>query len=270
MCVFDGEVTVANTRIAVCQCANDGRQFTMYENAISHSVDANAMILAVPGDAAKLELIDVSATEDPWDKLEEPVYTGGGSGRDEYDLASFCAVDDDPPLEVVQVGGYRCSIAPGLADLKRSKAIQLPPNIESILGEHYPAGYCFLICQFDAITGDDKRKMHPIAYKHEMHVSGCLFIPTLHAHGKATGDETESKRAKTHDDAVRIDWDHVLYLINAHLYLRSRDNSIDEYSWPKCRNIGELATGVECPVKSVQRVRIFRYTTTPNGDHWAK
>ena len=96
MCVFAGDVDVENTRIAVCRC-NNSWQFTMYQNALSNSPAANAMILAVPCKAEDLVLHDMSHVQDPWDALEpiaSPSFGRKGSGRDEYDLAEFAAQDE--------------------------------------------------------------------------------------------------------------------------------------------------------------------------------
>lgn len=270
MCIFAGDVNVGKTRIAVALCA-PGRQFTMYENAVD-SDRPNAMILPVPGDAAHVELVDMSTVHSPWEKLEDATPRGkGGSGKDEYDLAEFAAIDEEPPLEVHQVGAYRCSLAPSIGDLKRSLEIELPPNIEAILGEHYGTGYCFLICQFDAAQNIN---MHPIAYTHDIAAGGSLFIPTRHAHGgTAKRRKTESGNgnvAPDDDDDDKGDYDHTVYMINCcvrplagGLYFSST------YMRTQCKNLAEFSPNLDCGIYNVQRIIIPPSRKTPNGDHWS-
>ena len=285
MCIFVATVEVGRTKIAVARYADGKRQFIMYENVVSGVVSANAMILPIPADASSVELIDMSTIALPWDLIEDATPKSPSYGtHDEYDLAEFAAVDDEPPLEVVTVGGYRCSIAPGLADIKRSLAIEVPANIEEVLRDHYAEGYCFLICQFggggDATTAI---KMHPIAYSHDVRPGSGLFLPTRHAHGGGgSGDATTAveaitKRAKTdaaYGEHVEVhDYDHILYLINATtLAPPSTYDYAHRYFHTRCTNLGDMIPdhGIRCPIKFVQKVAISAASHAPNGDQWAE
>ena len=97
--------------------------------------------------------------------------------HDEYDLAEFCSVS---PIPVQRVGGYLCSIIPGVDDFGRvSKDVfLLPPDIESVLHEHYTKGFSFVVCVFEGDVA-----AHPIAYSSARLENNQLFIPTRHAHG---------------------------------------------------------------------------------------
>jgi hypothetical protein len=274
MCIFVLPAQVYGTKIAAARYAGGKRQFLMYENVV-RSDTTNTMILPVPAPATSVEFVDMSAVEEPWLQLEDatPRSPSYGAGKDEYDLAEFCAVDE-PPLEVFKVGGYRCSIAPSVADIRRSVEIEVPDGIEALLAEHYGSGYCFVICAFDA---DEKHgmAMHPIAYTHDLaDASAPLFLPTRHAHGRVPADTGESatKRVRTHEDPTDEgdDFDHTLYLINAQtLAPRSTYDSASNYSKTRCSNLSAMI-GADCPVERVQKVRISAASKAPNGDQWAE
>lgn len=189
MCIFANPVkTVSNTRIAVFPLSY-GRQLTVYTNsvAISKRGKGNAMILPFPRrQGASVELVDFSKYPgDFWrdcDSLfpEYNVYAASGG-------FSFGSVQGSAPktLPVQRIGGYNCSIAESIEDLKRinSNVFEISHEAGEILSKHYAKGYSFVIAQFDHdVSG------HPLGVISARMDNDMLYIPTRHEHGEPSND----------------------------------------------------------------------------------
>ena len=97
-------------------------------------------------------------------------------------------------LAVTQVGNFKVSVVPTLADFHRLRldVFKLDTNAQNLLAKFYKDGYGFMVCQLDKGA-----KFHPIAYTHQLLSETELFVPTVHYHGDM------------HD---AVDWDHDIYV----------------------------------------------------------
>ena len=181
MCIFANTVEkVSNTRIAVAPLPGGNSQLTIYENR-AMSQGQNAMILPVPWGPNGVKLISMEQYRNIWSDLElyfpkSPSFSASAS-------FGWGGSASKAPLQVWQVGGYKCSIASCIDDIDRLNpgVFTLPPDIKQLLVEHYTEGFGFVVCMFDGSVAE-----HPIAYISHMHKSGHLFIPTMHEHGEHT------------------------------------------------------------------------------------
>lgn len=214
MCIFNTVTEeVSGTRILVAPLP-DNRQLVVYENQVTSTTD-NAMILPVPCDPdGVITMVDMSGYTDIFEDCEKyfeppsPSYDSNnwGSGKDEYDLASFAAI------EVLQVGAYKVSIVPSIDDLDRldDEVFKLTPKTKSVLSAHYARGFQFVVCMFSA--ADSIQHHHPIAYTHPRLPTPfgiTLFVPTVHEHG-STHDDTK----KPPSGLVDAHFDHTIYSVN--------------------------------------------------------
>lgn len=182
MCIFTGPVeNVSNTKILVAAIQHDHcRQMTVYENNVE-TKNPNTMVLPVPS-GQSINFVDLSKY--PGDVFKEcdtffPQLiekSGGGSfGFGFSEAAEYLVIE--------KVGGYECSIANSIDQMKKAdpNVFVLPDNIEEVLRRHYSEGFSFIICKF----GNAKISKHPIAYTSSRLRNGNIFIPTRHEHGEA-------------------------------------------------------------------------------------
>lgn len=187
MCIFVAPVLrVSKTRIAVAPLS-DNRQLIVYENQVSQQPGArNAMVLPVPA-GQPVTLVDFSKYPfggNFWDDCDSLIPRAITNNAMSFGGGFGVATKDVETLPVQRVGAYMASVVPSLADFGRLDAsvFQLPKDIESILVEHYAAGFSFVVCLFTGNVG-----AHPIAYTSARLPNGNCFIPTRHAHGSGFG-----------------------------------------------------------------------------------
>jgi len=192
MCIFNRPVaTVSGTNILVLR-TNNGRQITIYENAVSAVPGAqgsNAMILPAPfkdtpgNDVEFLNLKNSASLfkdlndcfpEKPEPKSNSMYWSSSDSQRRH--------------LEVHSVGAYNMSFARNLSDLDRidPKVFKVSPEVSVILSAEYKQDFGFVICAFDS---SKDIKPHPVGYIHDSFKDGQLFVPTKHEHGSGGKDD---------------------------------------------------------------------------------
>jgi len=247
MCIFNKPIKeVSQTKILVSPTP-DNRVLTVYENTVGvegtvrtaadkkieelekkqAEKNANAMILPAPLHTGNpIKLLDLSTGftfEDCHACFPKPAPTrmarsrGKKSANDEY-------------LEVFTVGAYNVSIAENLDDLRRidPSVFKVEPNVDQLLGEHYPKSFGFVICCFDS---SKEIKPHPMGYICDVdYEDKSLFVPCRHEHGGGKGD-------------ARAHFDHVIYSINT---TNSSGKSVEE-------EIAALPDGIP-PSKTVHEV----------------
>lgn len=116
-----------------------------------------------------------------------------------------------PALAVFRSGSYQYSVVPSLADFGRLRTDIFNmegSEVGDLLARHYPSDqFVFLACIIDASA-----EFAPIAYTHDKHVSGTIFVPTRHHHGPSHRGHF---RAAAEDHAAAADWDHEIYSIGS-------------------------------------------------------
>lgn len=247
MCIFSGTVVhVAKTKIFVavthlCQLIQQNGQLyqqpygnplqlTVYENEVGAKAGA-AMILPFPlvGDGY-VAFADFSRYPDFFSQLdalfprpEQAYYKSRGS----LTLTNEGA----PMLAVHEVGSYKASIVPSLADFARLRndVFHLEPDTAQVLKQHYSQDFGFMVCILDP----SKDKYHPFAYVHNYGGRG-LFVPTRHYHpGTAAAavppldtaglDFEDRFLAAELASGGQSDWDHAIYVLNDPRLLQSRE-----------------------------------------------
>lgn len=200
MCCFSRPVySVSNTEIFVCDAGV--RQITVYGNRVQLKDGApTAMILPVPCSAANaakegcgITVHDMSHAGPLFERMFE-LFPSGSLSRhtDSLDAKSNT---QSSPLAVHRSGSYRYTIVPTLADFGRLRrevfSIDPASPLAALFAAHYASGFAFLVCIIDASA-----TFAPIAYEHDKHASGAVFVPTRHYHGDGA------------DEATAHDWDH--------------------------------------------------------------
>jgi len=225
MCIVANETHLSNTQIFAAVCGSDGkvpkRQLVVYQNQAHAPANANGdnfMCLPVPlkdglvpkehialynfsgeGKPAKLKQMYDNFFENLNAQYERPPVSRSLNSKSESSRSA------PGYLEVVQVGGYKCSLARTPDDvLNLDPAVfGKPVGLNAVLQANYPHNYGFLLCAFKQAK-NEKKEFHPLLYTHPIAEDGKLFIPTRHYHGK--GDPT----SKTADD-----WDHRIFVMGA-------------------------------------------------------
>ncbi len=253
MCIFAYPIhQVTDTRILVASCGNNV-QFTVYENKVSCD-SGNAMILPVP--EGNIQLFDMSKYPGIiWDDLDhsfprrmmESHAFGGFGGGGGWGTKSV--------LPVQQVGGYKCSVVPTLADMCRinSAVFTLPKDIETLLQTHYGKGFSFIVCMFERVVN-----AHPIAYMHMMKSDGTVFIPTRHEHGEEVSFDTSS--------GFRMSEEPSLIIHNATCDICSRQIGGIRY---KCMNCDNFDTCSMC-IDKHDHMHTFARIKYPTENLWTE
>lgn len=193
MCVVSSKsAVVSNTGILVVPLPN-GRQLTVYGNRVS-TASEGAMILPVPRGTNPIELVDLSAYPDMFEKLNKTRFLSRGG------LMFF--KNGSRQIEVVDVGSYRVSIVDDFDQFPRLNRdeFRLTNDLMAFMARFYSLNFSFIICKLRA--GVDTT-YHPFGYRHDQ-VNGKMFIPTMHYHL----DDSEH---------VHVDWDHSIYLWNGQM-----------------------------------------------------
>lgn len=222
MCIVANECHLSNTQIFAAVCGyNKGqptRQLVLYENKAhapaNNTHKSNFMCLPIPladglDPKEHISLYSFSSKDKP-DKLKilydefftilsenfdsKPVGRGLGGGMSRGDF-----------LEVMQVGGYKCSFARVPKDVLNldPDVFGRPVGLYDVVRNNYPKDFAFLVASFQQDPAKPE-KFHPILYTHPIAENKRFFIPTRHYHGKGDPEST-----------VADDWDHKIYVMGA-------------------------------------------------------
>lgn len=254
MCIFAINVSrVHKTRIFVAPTV-DGRQLTVYENAVeatpTRNIDSedervttkhNAMILPCPinEDGEEVTLIDLSGKGDnkfSFNELDECfpklfILTKG------ITKGKKMAAREEA-LEVIEIGAYKVSVAPTIKDLKRANKgiFKISAGTRKVLKRLYEEGYGFVICMFDTTKNIEP---HPIGYIHDRLPSGDLFVPCKHVHD-----------GKTHRTEH---FDHSIYSLDARDSNNRNMKSVDQLKTEYKKKAKEEHSNYEHPLYKVDK-----------------
>jgi hypothetical protein len=204
MCMFSKPVnSVASTKLLVID--NGPKQVTVYSNKVDlKDGKPTAMILPVPCNDASAELCgirvyDLTACIGLMSTLDSMFMDRSPSLQSARGSRSRSALG--PPIEVLRSGSYRYSVVPALADFARLQhevfGVDPSSDLGTLLSKHYATGFAFMVCIIDATAA-----FAPIAYEHDKHTSGRVFVPTRHFHG--------STRPAGRGPEIEDHWDHTV------------------------------------------------------------
>jgi hypothetical protein len=209
MCIISGNVhKVAKTNIFVAPLEDGQRQLTVYSNVVDLSEDQGVMVLPLPFPpgrptrnhpqvgSAQVEFVDLTAYPQLFDDLKSitldlapnPIGKsrgGGGGGKS---------------LAVVDVGSYKASFVPTMADFKHLDSSEFPvkPEVLQFMRSQYQEDRtAFVVCRLQK-----SKAYHPFGYIHFI-TDQRMFIPTMHYHYDADSGMEE------------VDWDHSIYIWNS-------------------------------------------------------
>lgn len=186
MCIIVGSVKSVKETKLFGMPAGD-RQLTVYKNEVS-SVAENLMILPVPyPESVQFEKVGKFIFND----LQ---YSMIWATRHESSNATL-SLSRSASLPVLNVGSYRVSIVPSVADFSRldSSVFVLPAELEGMLYREYGSSFGFICCRLKAGV----QSYEPLAYSHKRWKRNMLFLPTKHYHGHSE----------------EADWDHEVYTV---------------------------------------------------------
>lgn len=212
-----------------------------------------AMVLAVPlpnGDVNSIKMVNMSECKDFFTQLRNVMPMEMSFSAGSYSVKSANRQSLSVPLPVKRCGPYSYSIVPDVESFVRLKqnVYKVNPRVFSVMKQHYPRGYAFLVCIIDKSA-----QYSPIAYVHPSDGKN-IFIPTLHEHGHP-GEEVF-----THD------WDHEIYTIDRDPGTRLTDKRAVQADIT--RGIATPMLG-KFPYKNLEWSNLKRRTVTgynPNGD----
>ena len=190
MCIIAGAVQHVKGTKLFGMPAGD-RQLTVYSNEVA-SLAENLMILPVPyPETVKFEKVYKSIFRDLRSSLR---WMTNEPSNYEIGLTRSASASR---LPVLNVGSYRVSIVPSVADFSRidTSVFSLPEELEEMLKREYSGVFGFLCCRLKAGV----QSYEPLAYSHRRWVPDMLFFPTKHYHG--------------HVEEVTADWDHEVYTV---------------------------------------------------------
>lgn len=154
----------------------------------------NTMILPVPtDDASTIALMDLTSVPKFFDDIEakfERPFRGRGFATKGIPAKAA------KKLDVVEVGSYKASIAPTLADILNADddVFEISPEATRMLARHYSVGFAFVIARLQ-----NGGTIHPLAYTYLVaEGDNTLFVPTRHEHG----------------DSGMPHWDHTVYTVH--------------------------------------------------------
>lgn len=185
--------SVTETRI-FARSLPEGRQVLVYRMKLSAKKDV-AMILPIPvkpGSGEKaVQFVDLARYPDMlWDmealfpESRRGIYMRGG--EDPF------ASGGDEPLAVENVGAYKASYVPSLADFTRlDERFRLPSGVWDQMPFYNDFG--FVVFKFREVDAE----IHPMAFAFPRKDPARLFFPTVHVHD-----------GKVHD---KEEFDHILY-----------------------------------------------------------
>lgn len=201
MCIFTAAVRrVSNTRIFVTEL-EDGRQFTVYQNAVAFAATGKrvAMILPFPNAEGKV----TAQSEIMWNMEKytdffadcEELFTIRSRGGPSSKSAKSA------PLPIHSCGAYQYSVVPTLSAFAGLKyehfGLDEPaPGFLANLRDYYGNNYGYLVCIYTK-----EGEIPPVAFMHPMLPRSRLFVPTMHSHHGEMRETTG-------------DWDHDIYVIN--------------------------------------------------------
>jgi len=174
------------------------------------------MVLPVPHPET-IKLLDLSGYKTFFTDANEPFIRN----HDKLGMKKFSIMSNgtrSATLPVYDIGGYKCSIAMNIADLRNvnDTVFKLSPGLDEVLSQFYSAEHWgFIICKLkaksavttffgDIFIGSSENidKYHPFGYTHKM-LDGQMMLPTRHFHGKYS--------------EIAHDWDHDIFIYNGEL-----------------------------------------------------
>jgi hypothetical protein len=180
------------------------RQTTVYGNRVTlYDGAPTAMLLPVPVSAANagtaecgIQVYDMTGAGPLFETLDKLFPSAFSNEYTDAHTMSFSRSQSAAaPLAVRRSGSYRYTIVPSLADFGRlqHEVFGLNPSspLAAMFAKYYSVGFAFLVCIIDASAA-----FAPIAYQHDKHTSGNVFVPTRHYHGSGA------------EEASADDWDH--------------------------------------------------------------
>jgi hypothetical protein len=235
MCIIHGQVeSVAKTRILVAPCADGKRQLTVYCNKVTMKQEGGVMILPFP--TSECRFVDLSAYPTLFKDLHAMMPIALGFNRKLKGESEGAR----PTLEVFDVGSYKASVVPAVADLERLDAstFHVDQTVCEFLSRNYPKGFSFVVCQLDV-----KKEYHPFGYQHGAMARSRLFVPTMHYHQQQQGD-------------IHSDWDHDIYTWNSHV-LRAPDAFKTNQAFQPERQAELIAAKIPCALEPCQSLRCY-------------
>ena len=244
MCIIVNPVVkVTSTKIWVSPNNTGTRQLTIYSNNVD-THKKNAMILPVPTtDADSIRFIDFSFYQRFFNDCQscfrstKPLLY---SSSQTLGISLSNNRFKRSTLIVHDVGSYKASIVPSLADFDRldKSVFRVTGDLGNMLQRTYSSGFSFIVCQLEkgAIN------YHPFAYTHTLAQNGKLFVPTKHWHADPNSGDGNSLLSRflsrnvfsdsgtVYDQdmdhirsRIHADWDHIVYSPNTNL-----DSCIDD------------------------------------------
>ena len=216
MCIILGPVvSVSRTKLFVLPNKDKTRQMTFYSNAV-HSHKLNMMILPVPKGDITLHTINYKEMFDHLKQSVESLFKQPSNTT--LSRSSAYASASNEPLLIISHGSYLVSIAYVLEDLLRldRRIFDLTPELFQFFQKNYTSEFSYICC----VLKPGLEAYEPLCYSHPLHLSGTLFVPTMHYHNHGKKVET-----------TFADWDHLIYSIGTsekanRLYKSNYSNSL--------------------------------------------
>lgn len=243
MCIISGDaLRVGNTRI-IAAWADGGRsQVTAYSNRVDLAPGQTVrMILPVPQGPCEVVPPESFNAELAFTRLDEGWRYGGRGFM--KPKGGF--------LGVARVGSYLVTVVPTVADLARvdKSKFGIDDATYEFVAKEYPH-FGFVVCAL--VEGAE---FHPIVYKHAMHESGHMFIPTLHRHTHAGVLDPEP------------DWHHDIYTSGAPIVSGDRLKEFGWYWQGASSTLVDLGASIGIDPTPLYAYRIRSYRG--NHDLWA-
>lgn len=183
MCCFSGPVEdVSNTGIFVR--LQGGNQYIVYSMEYRTRDDV-AMILPIPTvldcPENSVEFVDLSDYDNFFRDMKAGFPEPVNRSKSMPMMGGLIGCAARSTLKVHQVGKFEASFVPKRKDFARlDKRFQLPISVWRDLGSY--KDYGFVVCKLRKSYGDDKQKIHPIAFKFPTRDADKLYFPTVHVH----------------------------------------------------------------------------------------
>lgn len=218
MCMISKEVEeVTDTKLFAGTNPSKTRQLTVYANTVDNVSKNNAMVLPVPFPNSVI-FHDLSDYKDFFTDCSSCF-----SSEYLYKSQSMSFTNNANSLHVYNVGSYKASIVPTIADFGRidSSVFELSDGLKKTLQVHYSNPiFGFIVCKLDV----GKEKYHPFAYSHTIS-NKMIFLPTRHYHVEKPKNnyflngnfvDLENLDHANYADYADYadDWSHEIYLYN--------------------------------------------------------
>lgn len=185
MCMISLPVEkVSKTNIFIGLNSDKSRQITIYSNYVSNYSDANAMVIPVPSPQT-VKFHDISHMKNFFVNVDKSFIRQARTLSTFTNYARSFGSDKSAKLEVLNVGSYRVSLVPSLADLTRldKDVFVLSEGLAEKLSSYYKENYWGFIV---FVLAKDSKEYHPFAYSHDI-IHSNIYIPTRHYHDHMSG-----------------------------------------------------------------------------------